>query len=181
MNSYRTQGVVAALALFVYVEAFSQVSSSFDTTTYKQFLTSHQNLTTEQLQLLYPAGTFSAETYTACSSAKYFDSINIHYSFTAEEQSLLNKNGFVVTERLKRNSFGNAFLEIYNDDLPGIGFNRRHSPCVTHVVRWNTHANRVKYLKRKTGHAPFSTPSSVAVDCVKIFIIAFDEADGKRC
>ncbi|MGA9408480.1 MAG: DUF3160 domain-containing protein [Bacteroidota bacterium] len=118
MNSYRTQGVVAALALFVCVEAFSQGSSSFDTTTYKQFLSSHQNLTTEQLQLLYPAGTFSAETYTVCSSAKYFDSINIHYSFTAEEQSLLNKNGFVVTERLKRNSFGNAFLEIYNDDLP---------------------------------------------------------------
>ncbi|MGA7161613.1 MAG: DUF3160 domain-containing protein, partial [Bacteroidota bacterium] len=118
MEAYRTQGLVTALALIVYTATFSQGGPAFDTSAYKQFLSSHQNLTTEQLQSLHPAGTFSAETHTVCTSAKYFDSVNLHYKLTAGEQSLLNKNGFVVTERLKPHSFGNAFLEIYNNDLP---------------------------------------------------------------
>jgi len=118
MKSYRTRYLLAALSFFIYAITFSQGIPVFDTAAYKQFISSHQNLTTDQLQSLHPAGSFSAETHTVCSSAKYFDSVTIRYGLTAEEQSLLNKNGFVVTERLKRNSFGNAFLEIYNSDLP---------------------------------------------------------------
>ena len=118
MKSYRVQYLLTGLSFFACAITFSQEIPTFDTTAFKQFLSSHQNLTTDQLQSLHPAGSFSAETHTVCSSAKYFDSVNIRYSLTSEEQSLLNKNGFVVTERLKRNSFGNAFLEIYNYDLP---------------------------------------------------------------
>lgn len=118
MKSFRLQGWLAALTLLVYASTFSQGSPTFDTAAYKQFLSSHQNQTTEQLQSLYPAGTFAAGTHTVSSSAKYFDSISFHYGLTTGEQSLLNEHGFVVTERLRRNSFGNAFLEIYNNDLP---------------------------------------------------------------
>ncbi len=118
MKTCRIPSPLAPLAFLIYAVTFSQGNPTFDTVAYKQFLSTHQNQTTEQLQALYPAGTFSAETHTASPSAKYFDSINVHYGLTAEEQSLLSKHGFVVTERLKRNSIGNAFLEIYNNDLP---------------------------------------------------------------
>jgi Protein of unknown function (DUF3160)/FlgD Ig-like domain len=118
MKSYRALWLLAALSFFACAITFSQEIPSFDTTAFKQFLSSHQNLTTDQLQSLHPAGSFSAEAHTVFSSAKYFDSINAHYSLTTGEQSLLNKHGFVVTERLKPYSFGNAFLEIYNNDLP---------------------------------------------------------------
>ena len=118
MKSYRTRYLLAASSFLIYAITFSQGTPVFDTSAYKQFISSHQNLTTDQLQSLHPAGSFSAETHTVCSSAKYFDSVNIRYGLTTEKQLLLNKNGFVVTERLKRNCFGNAFLEIYNNDLP---------------------------------------------------------------
>jgi Protein of unknown function (DUF3160)/FlgD Ig-like domain len=118
MKSYRARWLLAALSFFACAITFSQEIPSFDTTAFKQFLSSHQNLTTDQLQSLHPAGSFSAETHTVFSSARYFDNINAHYGLTAGEQSLLNKHGFVVTERLKPYSFGNSFLEIYNNDLP---------------------------------------------------------------
>ena len=118
MKSYRVQYLLAALSFFAYAITFSQETPTFDTTAFKQFLSSHQNLTTDQLQSLHPAGTFSTESHTVCTSAKYFDSINSHYNVTVGEQSLLNKHGFVVTERVKPFSFGGAFLEIYNNDLP---------------------------------------------------------------
>jgi hypothetical protein len=118
MKSYRVQYLLTALSFFAYAITFSQEIPTFDTTAFKQFLSSHQNLTTDQLQSLHPAGTFSAESHTVSASAKYFDTINSYYNLTAGEQSLLNKHGFVVTERLKLNSFGYSFLEIYNHDLP---------------------------------------------------------------
>ena len=118
MKSYRPQGLFAAAVIFIYTVTFSQGSPTFDTAAYKQFLSSHQNLTTEQLQALHPAGTFWAGAHVICASARYFDSVNFHYNLTTGEQSLLNKNGFVVTERLKPHSFGSSFLEIYNSDLP---------------------------------------------------------------
>jgi hypothetical protein len=37
---------------------------------------------------------------------------------TSDEKSLLGKHGFVVTERLRPKSFGDAFVQIYDDDLP---------------------------------------------------------------
>ena len=118
MKSYRVQNLLTGLSFFAYAITFSQEIPTFDTTAFKQFLSSHQNLTTDQLQSLHPAGTFSAGTHTVCSSAQYFDSINLRYNLTAAEQSLLNKNGFVVTERLKPYSFANGYLQIYSYDLP---------------------------------------------------------------
>ena len=118
MKAYRVPHLLATALFFACAITFSQELPTFDTTAFKQFLSSHQNLTTDQLQSLHPAGTFSAENHTAVTSAKYFDSINNHFNLTAGEQSLLTKHGFVVTERVKPYSFGNSFLEIYNNDLP---------------------------------------------------------------
>ena len=118
MKSYRIGGMLVTLSFCIISSLFPQQSQTFDTTAFKQFVASHQDLTTDQLQSLYSAGTFAAGAHTLCSSAQYFDSINLRFNFTTAEQSLLNKNGFVVTERLKPSSFADGLLQIYSYDLP---------------------------------------------------------------
>lgn len=92
--------------------------SNFTVDNYKQFLSSHKDMTKDQLLTLHPAGTFLKNINCNYTSAAYFDSINIKYSLTAFEKELINKNGFMVSERLAANSFGNAFAEVYMKDLP---------------------------------------------------------------
>ncbi len=72
----------------------------------------------EQLLDDHDAGTFDANFNADYSSADYFDSIDAKYNLTNYEKSLLNKNGFMVSERLSKGSFGDAFLDIYHKDLP---------------------------------------------------------------
>ncbi len=118
MKTHRLLGLLSAFVLLSYSAATSQGNPAFDTSAYKQFLATHQNLETEQLQSLYPAGTFSAGAATNYSSARYFDSIDVRYKFSPTEKSLLGNNGFVVTERLQASSYTDAYLRIYNYDLP---------------------------------------------------------------
>ncbi len=98
--------------------AFAQGAAPFDIEAYRQFLQSHQDLATGELLGLHPAGEFAATVGPSSGTASYFDSINHFYELTAYEKMLLDKHGFVVTERLRRTSFGKAFLEIYANDLP---------------------------------------------------------------
>jgi hypothetical protein len=90
----------------------------FSIDAYEQFLASHQDLTSSQLYSLYPGGAFKSKSGIAASNASYYDSIETKYNLTNYEDSLLAKNGFVVTERLSPLSFGNALLDIYSKDLP---------------------------------------------------------------
>ena len=108
--------VVSVLSLLMFWMSPGQ--ESFDVQAYKSFLSSHANLSANGLLGLYPAGRFGANISFATDSAAYFDSIRTKYNLTSEELALIQKNGFVVTERLSRRSFGQAFLEIYNQDLP---------------------------------------------------------------
>ncbi|MCL5028941.1 MAG: DUF3160 domain-containing protein [Bacteroidetes bacterium] len=93
-------------------------SSNFNLDAYKQFLQSHQNISTQSLLQLYNAGRFSANIKQDYNSAVYFDSIDAKYNLTNYEKSLLQQNGFVVSERLTMNSFGDALNDIYAKDLP---------------------------------------------------------------
>ena len=93
-------------------------SSDFNINAYNQFLQSHQNLSSEALLQLYDAGKFVSNIRENYNSAAYFDSINIQYGLTDYERSLLAQNGFVVSGRLKRNSFGEALEDVYSKDLP---------------------------------------------------------------
>ncbi len=97
---------------------FSQNVSSFNLEAYKLFLSSHRDLSPADLASLHSAGRFVGKIGADISAASYFDSINAVFHLTGDELSLLRDHGFVVSERLQRNSFGNAFLEIYNRDLP---------------------------------------------------------------
>jgi hypothetical protein len=50
--------------------------------------------------------------------ALYRDSVGIKYGLTEDEQRLLTRHGFVVTERVHPTSFGDGFLDVYVKDLP---------------------------------------------------------------
>jgi len=92
--------------------------TQFNINEYKQFLQSHQNMVTSELLEMHSAGTFRTDLNVDFENAQYFDSISIKYNLTDYEKSLINQNGFMVSERLSNLSFGEAFLEIYENDLP---------------------------------------------------------------
>ncbi len=109
-------GIISFLFItpFIYLNA----QSDFNTEQYKQFLQSHQNMNSPQLLEIHDAGGFKNKINTNYNVALYFDSISIKYNLTGYENSLIQNYGFMVSERLSEESFGNAFLEIYNKDLP---------------------------------------------------------------
>jgi len=113
----RSLSVVPLFAL-CFSLAHAQVNPQFDINAYREFLASHRDLTYEQLNRLHSSGLFTAGARTDFQSAAYFDSIDAKYRLTTYEKSLVGKHGFVVTERLQPATFGHAFQEIYNCDLP---------------------------------------------------------------
>ena len=93
-------------------------AQDFNIDDYKVFLSTHQNMSTEDLLQLYPANKFVGEINSGTENVLYFDSINIHYNLTGYEKSLINKYGFMVSERLSNVSCGEALIDIYQKDLP---------------------------------------------------------------
>ena len=93
-------------------------TNQFSIEAYKQFLNSNQNLTTSQLLDMHPAGVFKGDLNLQPQDALYFDSISIKYNLTDYEKSLVKKNGFMVSERLSMHTFGEAFFDIFQKDMP---------------------------------------------------------------
>jgi len=83
-----------------------------------KFLNQHQDMTTTELLQMYPAGDFATQVGLPWESVVHHDLIDARYELTAYEKSLLEKNGFVVTERLRRDSFFEHLLDIWRADLP---------------------------------------------------------------
>lgn len=109
----------SATFLLIFFPLFIQAQQlQFNINEYKQFLQSHQNMLTSELLELHTAGVFKANLNVDYQTAEYIDSISIKYNLTDYEKSLINKNGFMVSERLTRSAFGEAFLDIYQRDLP---------------------------------------------------------------
>jgi hypothetical protein len=107
--------VVSFLILpFLYLNA----QSGFNIEQYNHFLQSHENMGSSQLLEMHDAGSFKGNVNVKYNNALYFDSIGIKYNLTNHEKELIGKNSFMVSERLSQESFGGAFLEIYNRDLP---------------------------------------------------------------
>lgn len=108
------------LFLFIVciISPYSISQSNFNVNLYKEFLQNNQNLEPEALMQMYPAGSFIADLNMNYEDARYLDSIKIKYSLTAYEEVLLAQHGFMVSERLSKISFGQAFLDIFHKDLP---------------------------------------------------------------
>lgn len=99
---------------FLYLNA----QSNFNIEQYNQYLQNHQNMSSSQLLDMHDAGGFKNIINLNYNNALYFDSIAAKLGLTTYEKSLIQKYGFMVSERLSKESFGRAFLEIYNSDLP---------------------------------------------------------------
>ncbi len=105
--------------IFLFISNFVLAQpTQFNITQYKQFLQTHQNMLTSDLLGMHPAGNFRGNLNVEYQDALFFDSINAKYSLTDFEKSLIQNHSFMISERLSRNTFGNAFLEIYHKDLP---------------------------------------------------------------
>lgn len=112
---------VSLTILVIFVSAFQNVIAQNDNQQlelYKQFLNANQNMNSSELLNLHPGGNFKENLESLKQSPLYLDSIDIKYSLTADEKFLLDKHGFVVTERLSGYSFGERMLDIYHKDLP---------------------------------------------------------------
>lgn len=104
------------LSILFINNSFSQ--SNFNIEAYKQFLQTHQYMTTEELLQMHPSGVFTGDQNLTLTNTRYLDSISTKYGLTSHELELLSHNGFVVSERMNKISFGESFLEIFHKDLP---------------------------------------------------------------
>ncbi|MBZ0201085.1 MAG: DUF3160 domain-containing protein [Ignavibacteriaceae bacterium] len=111
---------ISFLALLLWsVSLFSQ-TSQFNINEYKLFLQQNASITPDQLLQMHSAGVFESNINLPTNDALYYDSIKAIYSLTNTEENLIASHGFMVSERLKFDSFGKAFLDIYHKDLPVI-------------------------------------------------------------
>lgn len=108
--------IITSLLVITSTTAYSQ--SNFNLDAYKQFLQSHQNMSSDDLLQMHPSGVFNGDLNLSLTSTRYLDSISAKFGITSYELELLGQNGFVVSERMKKISFGESFLEIFHKDLP---------------------------------------------------------------
>ncbi|MBN1183614.1 MAG: DUF3160 domain-containing protein [Bacteroidales bacterium] len=95
--------------------------SNFSLEAYSTFLESNKNLTTPGLTSLYPLQQSyysEIERTNGISDIYYLDSVLLKYELTTDEIELLEKNHFMVSERLNIISFGEAYADIFHKDLP---------------------------------------------------------------
>jgi hypothetical protein len=115
MKPHSNCGWFIFLSIIFSTLTYSQV---FNINDYIQFLQSHQNMSTEDLLQMHPAGYFTDQINTNYEDALYFDTLDGFYNFTEFEKSLIEDHGFMVSERLKRISFGESLLQIFHHDFP---------------------------------------------------------------
>ncbi|MCK5086755.1 MAG: DUF3160 domain-containing protein, partial [Melioribacteraceae bacterium] len=75
-------------------------------------------MSVKQLLNMHDAEKFKNNINSNWNDALYHDSVEIKYGLTEDEISLINKNGFVVTERVWNETFGMMLADIYHKDLP---------------------------------------------------------------
>lgn len=111
----------ALLFLFVcFTFSISCLAQSppFDLTDYQEFLDLHRNMTASELLQLHSIGSFKDNVDIPWESVLHRDVIEASYELTAYEKALLRSNGFVVSERLRNDSFVGHLSDIWRDDLP---------------------------------------------------------------
>jgi len=115
----KKQSTFFVFSLMIYLSGilFAQ-SSTFTIEAYKQFLSTHQNMNAGDVLQLHNAGTFLNQIPAQTQNALFLDSIAIKYKLTDYEKSLIEKNGFMVSDRLQTLSVGESFIDIFRKDLP---------------------------------------------------------------
>jgi hypothetical protein len=113
--------LLTCLVIFISGSFILKAQTTFDPAVYKQFLENNKTLTASQLISDNPIKTtyYESRTHPAeLINIPWFDSINRVFKLTSAEMDLVKSNFFMVSERLKAHAWANAFIEIYNNDLP---------------------------------------------------------------
>lgn len=93
--------------------------AEFDPDAYREFLEEVRDQTTEELVDAHaPYGPFPFSVSGDPLSAEFLEAIVNCFELTDGELALLDRNGFMVSERLTCNSYGAAFDAIWHADLP---------------------------------------------------------------
>lgn len=114
----RTYKVLSLCILIGFTNLIFAQQNNFDIDAYKQFLQNNNDMQPSTLMNMHPAGTFSKTVQSFNNNATYLDSITEKYELTNQEKELLSKNGFMVSERLSFETFGDALKDIFHKDLP---------------------------------------------------------------
>jgi hypothetical protein len=104
--------------MILWALPFSASRADIDLQAHRQFLAQNRDLTAAELVSEFGRDVFLAAAPTDFAAAAFADSIDHYYSLTGYEKRLLERHGFAVTERVRPKSFGAAYLEIYERDLP---------------------------------------------------------------
>ncbi len=105
-------------ALATPPQMHAQQTTEFDLEAYQLFLDQHQNLSFDGLLELYPADDLLSESPVRFKDALYADTVQRYYRLNTQEVGLLERHRFLVTDRIRYKSFGEAFFTIYKRDLP---------------------------------------------------------------
>lgn len=112
---------ILSAILFLSPLGIIKAQSSFSGDAYMLFREMHKDYAANALIADYPAKTtyFSSRQNPAdLKLIPWYDSLNSHYSFTDDEQAMLKKNFFMVSERLEYMDWAGAFIDLYSKDLP---------------------------------------------------------------
>jgi hypothetical protein len=112
---FRRAGLIVLLLLGASCAA---QQTSFDVEAYRAYLASHQALSGGELRQEHAAPLFQRLLAPAPTAVRWLDSVIRIYRLTADEQALLLENGFLVTERHHFESFGGAYVQVWQRDLP---------------------------------------------------------------
>lgn len=110
--------VASVILITVIIISSSAQTTPFNLDNYKEFLEQNKDMTPADLLEMYPVGYFVDDIDLYYENALHFNNVYSKYRFTDDELKLLRKNGFVVSERLKKETFVDHFIEIYENDLP---------------------------------------------------------------
>lgn len=90
----------------------------FDQAAYDAFREANAGLSASGLMAMYPSGIFERRAPGSFAAALHSADIQTAYALTDTELSLIDKHGFVVSERLTNDAFGYAMHDVYAKHLP---------------------------------------------------------------
>lgn len=92
-------------------------ADGFSVDAYKDYLNKTQDMTVEQFYQMYPPGTYYKEVNIP-NNVEFFDEVKKTYNLTNDEILLLEKHGFVISERLSQDNIWDVLRNVYKNDLP---------------------------------------------------------------
>ncbi|MCF8264716.1 MAG: DUF3160 domain-containing protein [Melioribacteraceae bacterium] len=105
------------ILLFCMIPLSAQ-NVNFTLSEYQKALQSFENQSLDDFRTQNNSGKYLNSVGDLWSNALYSDSMEIKFNLTSDEISLLQKHGFVVTERQSREKFEDQFNNVYIKDLP---------------------------------------------------------------